>query len=103
MSDGKCIPYLSILIYVSAMIISLAKCLDAPLSLLRHRPQNRKGPHLSRYKKAPRKVVWYFPITPHMQRYFVYPKEANLMRWHAERKKPDDGDDPKLRHLADAS
>ena len=25
------------------------------------------------------------------------------MRWHAERVKPDDGDEPKLRHLADAS
>ena len=25
------------------------------------------------------------------------------MRWHTERKKPDDGDDPKLRHFADAS
>ena len=37
-------------------------------------------------KKAPRKVVWYFPITPRLQRYFVEPKEAKLMRWHAERK-----------------
>ena len=45
-------------------------------------------------KKAPQKVVWYFPITPRLQRYFVDPKEAKLMRWHAERKKPDDGDDP---------
>ena len=25
------------------------------------------------------------------------------MRWHTERVKPDDGDEPKLRHLADAS
>ena len=25
------------------------------------------------------------------------------MRWHAERVKPDDGDDPKQRHLANAS
>ena len=54
-------------------------------------------------KKAPQKVVWYFPITPRIQRYFVDPKEAKLMRWHAERVKPDDGDEPKLRHLADAS
>src|SRR3954464_8102097 len=46
---------------------------------------------VSRYKKgkkAPRKVVWYFPITPRLQRYFADPKEAKLMRWHAERKKP---------------
>ena len=54
-------------------------------------------------KKAPQKVVWYFLITPRLQRYFVDPKEAKLMRWHAERVKPDDGDEPKLRHLADAS
>src|SRR3954465_13047065 len=44
---------------------------------------------VSRYKKnkkAPRKTVWYFPITPHLQRYFADPKQAKLMRWHAERK-----------------
>ena len=39
-------------------------------------------------KKAPRKVVWYFPITPRLQRYFVEPHDAKLMRWHAERNKP---------------
>ena len=54
-------------------------------------------------KKASRKVVWYFPITPRLQRYLADPKEAKLMRWHSERVKPDDGDEPKLRHLADAS
>jgi hypothetical protein len=41
-------------------------------------------------KKVPRKVVWYFPITPRLQRYFVDPKEAKLMRWHADRKKTKD-------------
>jgi len=61
-------------------------------------------------KKAPRKVVWYFPITPRLQRYFADPKEAKLMRWHAERKKPeDDENDPEkekdkmLRHPSDGS
>ncbi|KAK1668660.1 hypothetical protein QYE76_056819 [Lolium multiflorum] len=69
---------------------------------------------VSRYKKgkkAPRKVVWYFPITPRLQRYFADPKQAKLMRWHAEmRKGEDDVDDPKkkkkdrmLRHPSDAS
>ena len=65
---------------------------------------------VSRYKKgkkAPRKVVWYFPITPRLQRYFADPKEAKLMRWHAERKKPGDDDDPEkdelLTHPSDAS
>ena len=42
-------------------------------------------------------------MTPHLQRYFVDPKEAKLMRWDKERKKPEDGYDPKLRHPADAS
>ena len=54
-------------------------------------------------KKTPQKVVWYFPLTPRLQRYFVDRKEAELMRWHKEREKPDDGDEPKLRHPADAS
>ena len=63
----------------------------------------------SRYKrgtkKAPRKVVWYFPLTSRLQRYFADPKEARLMRWHAERKRPEDDDPDKeemLRHPSDA-
>ena len=56
-------------------------------------------------KKVPRKVVWYFPITPRLQRYFVDPKEAKLMQWHAEREKPEE--DPEkgriLTHPSDAS
>ena len=54
-------------------------------------------------KKCPQKVVWYLPITPRLQQYFIDPKEAKLMCWHAERKKPDDGDDPKLRQVKDGS
>jgi hypothetical protein len=50
-------------------------------------------------------VVWYFPITLCLKRYFVDPKEAKLMQWHAEREKPED--DPEkgtiLTHPADAS
>ena len=63
------------------------------------------GRYKSGNKKAPRKVVWYFPITPRLQRYFVDPKEAKLMQWHAEREKPEE--DPEmgyiLTHPADAS
>ena len=42
---------------------------------------------------------------PRLQRYFVDPKEAKLMQWHAEREKPED--DPEkgkiLTHPSDAS
>src|SRR3954471_18908315 len=41
-------------------------------------------------KKAPRKKVWYFLITPRLQRYFADPKQAKLMRWHAERKQQEE-------------
>ena len=60
------------------------------------------GVRVTRYKKrkkAPRKVVWYFPITPRLQRYFVDPKLANLLRWHAnreEKKQEDDENDPEI-------
>ena len=37
-------------------------------------------------KKAPRKVVWYFPLIPRLQRYFADRKEAKRMRWHAVRR-----------------
>ena len=53
-------------------------------------------------------MVWYFPITRRLQRYFVDPEEAKLMRWHADRNKlKDDDPDPEkeemLRHPSDAS
>src|SRR3954462_14629258 len=68
---------------------------------------------VSRYKrgkKVPRKVVWYFPITPRLQRYFVDPEEAKPMTWHADRKKlkeddpnPDPEKEDMLRHPSDGS
>lgn len=58
---------------------------------------------ITRYKKrkkAPRKVVWYFPITPRLQRFFDGPNEAKLMHWHADRKEKkqqeDDRNDPEI-------
>ena len=40
--------------------------------------------------------MWYFPITPRLQRYFADPKVAKLLRWHADReekKREDDAND----------
>jgi hypothetical protein len=53
-------------------------------------------------KKAPQKVVWYFPITHRLQRYFVDPKEAKIMRWHVERKTKPEDEDKMLTHPLDA-
>src|SRR3954464_3708131 len=56
-------------------------------------------------KKVPRKVVWYFPITSRLQRYFLDPKEVELMQWYTKREKTED--DPEkgkiLTHPAEAS
>jgi hypothetical protein len=44
-------------------------------------------------------MLWYFPIIPHLKRWFVNSETAKLIRCHA-------GDclvDGKLRHLADGS
>ena len=64
-----------------------------------------QGRYKSHGKKVPQKVVWHFPITPRLQRYFVDPKEAKLMQWHAERETPEE--DPEkgriLTHPSDAS
>ncbi|KAK1585288.1 hypothetical protein QYE76_018004 [Lolium multiflorum] len=59
-------------------------------------------------KKAPRKVVWYFPLAPRLQRFYADRKEAKLMRWHAERKEAVLNDEdriehPVLTHPSDAS
>jgi len=52
-----------------------------------------------RNKRPPKKVVWYFPIIPHLKRWFANAEMAKLMRWHAE----DRLVDGKLRHPADGS
>ncbi|KAK1613292.1 hypothetical protein QYE76_036965 [Lolium multiflorum] len=59
-------------------------------------------------KKAPRKVVWYFPLAPRLQRFYADRKEAKLMRRHAERKEAVLNDverieHPVLTHPSDAS
>ncbi|XP_078156588.1 uncharacterized protein LOC144552481 [Carex rostrata] len=51
---------------------------------------NRKGP--------PAKVIWYFPVIPRFKRLFKNPKDAQLLRWHADIRKKDG----KLRHPADS-
>ena len=57
--------------------------------------------HHSRYKREggpPNKVLWYFNIIPRMKRYFANKTHAELMRWHAEERRTEDG---KMRHPAD--
>jgi hypothetical protein len=49
-------------------------------------------------KKEPRKVVWYLPLIPRLQRYFADPKEAKTMTWHKTRTSKSDGI---LKHIAD--
>ena len=50
-------------------------------------------------------MEWYFPLTPRLQRYYVDPKEAKLMQWHAKREEPKE--DPEkgyiMTHPADAA
>ena len=64
------------------------KCPESALSM--------KG---DRNKRPPAKVVWYFPIIPHLKRLFANAKTAKLMRWHAEDRLVDGN----LRHPADGS
>jgi hypothetical protein len=45
-------------------------------------------------------VVSYFPLIPHLQRYFADKKEAKLMSWHASRKNKHEN---MLRHPAHGS
>lgn len=52
---------------------------------------NRKG--------CPKKVFWYFPIIPRLQRSFANRKESQLLRWHKEGHKEKEG---LIRHPADS-
>jgi len=46
---------------------------------------------------VPYKVVWYLPIIPRLKRMYADPKQSELMRWHADKRK----NDGLLRHPAD--
>jgi hypothetical protein len=48
-------------------------------------------------KGIPAKVMWYLPIIPRLERLYANPKDAKLLRWHADERKKDG----KLRHPAD--
>ena len=52
--------------------------------------------------------MWYFPLIPRLKRYFADRKEAELMRWHVERRKkilkdPKWNEEVNLIHPSDAS
>jgi Zn-finger nucleic acid-binding protein len=53
----------------------------------------------SHEKRLATKVMWYFPIIPHLKCLFATAKTAKLMRWHAE----DRVNDGKLQHSADVA
>ncbi|WVZ53752.1 LOW QUALITY PROTEIN: hypothetical protein U9M48_004653 [Paspalum notatum var. saurae] len=48
-------------------------------------------------KRVPAKVMWYFPIIPHLRRLFRNKKHAKIIQWYKEELKEDDT----LRHPAD--
>ncbi|GJT63701.1 hypothetical protein Tco_1015181 [Tanacetum coccineum] len=46
----------------------------------------------------PAKMLWYLPIIPRLKKLYANPKDAKLLRWHAEERK----NDGKMRHVADS-
>jgi hypothetical protein len=61
-------------------------------------PGARKGTP-PKMTKVPAKVMWYFPIIPHLKHLFRNKENAKLMTWH----KSDRKQDHMPRHLADGS
>jgi hypothetical protein len=53
----------------------------------------------NRRKFGLKKVFWYFPIISRLKRWFTN-KESELLRWHKEKHKQDDG---MIRHSADVT
>jgi hypothetical protein len=50
--------------------------------------------------KIPALVMWYLPVIDRLKGLFSNPREAELMRWHAENRKQNN---KQIRHPADAS
>ena len=61
-------------------------------------PEKIKGK--KSYRRAPMSVAWYFPVISCLKRMFTTRKEAELLHWHKEGHKKNDG---MMRHPADAA
>ena len=48
-------------------------------------------------KRVPRKILWYFPLTPRLRRLYMIESTSSQMRWHKEELV----DDGKMHHPTD--
>jgi hypothetical protein len=77
----------------------LEKCHIYGLDLFNRRKDGGDDEDCNRRKGGPKKVFWYFPIIPHLKRWFTN-KESELLRWHKEKHKQDA---EMIRHPTDAT
>ncbi|GKC67063.1 ulp1 protease family, C-terminal catalytic domain-containing protein, partial [Tanacetum coccineum] len=78
-----------------------AKKLTWPMGLeeLRYKHKNLTELDIDVKKNGPpAKMLWYLPIIPRLKKLYANPKDAKLLRWHAEEHK----NDGKMRHVADS-
>jgi hypothetical protein len=78
----------------------LEKCPICELDRFNHRKDGGDDDNCNRRKGGPKKVFRYFPIIPHLKRWFANKKESELLRCHKEKHKQDAG---MIRHPADAT
>ena len=72
-------------------------CSACRYKILRDDPGDVEGVRIK--KRVPAKVMWYFPLIPHLKRLFMNKTNAKLMQWHKKYRKQDN----MLRHLADGT
>ena len=51
-------------------------------------------------RKIPALVMWYLPVIDRLKRIFSNPRDAELVRWHSEKRRKNDEE---IRHPADAT
>jgi hypothetical protein len=57
----------------------LEKCPICGLDQFNHRKDGGDEENCNRRKDGPKKVVWYFPIIPHLKHWFANKKELELL------------------------
>jgi hypothetical protein len=50
---------------------------------------NKEG---KKKRKIPALVMWYLPVIDHLKRVFSNPRDAELVRWHSEKRRKNDED-----------
>jgi predicted AlkP superfamily pyrophosphatase or phosphodiesterase len=62
--------------------------------------ENNSDKEDNKKRKIPALVMWYLPVIDHLKHVFSNPRDAELVRWHSEKRRKNNEE---IRHPADGT